>query len=140
VSFGSEPYLISIGDHCEITSGVKFITHDGGTWIFRADKNYEGSKFGPIKIHENCFIGLNSIILPGVEIGPGSIIGAGSVVTKRVPKNTVYAGNPAKYVCSTERYLEKCKYENPGDTGLNNHRSVTQKELLIKRFENFFDA
>jgi len=134
VNFGSEPYLISIGNHCEITSGVSFITHDGGTWIFRESKEFLGSKFGPIIIKDNCFIGINTIILPNIVIGPNSVVGAGSVVTKSIPANCVYAGNPAKYICETSNYLKKCK-ENIGNLGTNDHRSVTQKDLILERFK-----
>lgn len=51
-----------------------------------------------IKINNGAWIGMNSIILKGVEIGENSIIAAGSVVTKNVPPNTVVAGNPAKFI------------------------------------------
>jgi acetyltransferase-like isoleucine patch superfamily enzyme len=133
--FGSEPFLISIGDHCEITDGVFFITHDGGTWVFRENKKFLGSKFGQIKIHDNCFIGLNSIILPNVEVGPNSVIGAGSIVTKNVLANSVYAGNPARYICSIEEYLDKCINKNPGDMGINNWVADGHEERIIKMFE-----
>ena len=107
--FGSEPYLVSIGNNTEITYGVTFITHDGGTWIFRKSNEFTGNKFGPIIIKDNCMIGMKSILLPNVEIGPNSVVGAGSVVTKNVPPNTVYAGNPAKFICTTDEYLDKCR-------------------------------
>jgi len=138
VKFGSEPYLISIGNHCEITSGVQFITHDGATWVLRKDRQFLGSKFGPIIIHDNCFIGLNSLILPDVEIGPNSVVGAGSVVTKNIPENSIYAGNPARYICDYDEYLRKCKFENPGDTGLNDHRASVQKNEIIDMFKHRF--
>ncbi|WP_321401362.1 DapH/DapD/GlmU-related protein [Maridesulfovibrio sp.] len=48
-----------------------------------------------IVVHDNCWIGANSIILPGVEIGEGSVIGAGSVVTKDIAPNCIAFGNPA---------------------------------------------
>ena len=51
-----------------------------------------------VKICENVWIGENAIILPGIEIGKNSIIGAGSVVTKNVPENCIVAGNPAKII------------------------------------------
>ena len=47
-------------------------------------------------IGNQCFIGMNSIILPGVKIGNNVIVGAGAVVTKDIPSNTIVAGNPAK--------------------------------------------
>lgn len=112
-SFGSEPYLIRIGNHCEITSGVRFITHDGATWIFREKSNWNNqlNRFGRIIINDNCFIGINTIILPNVSIGPNSIVGAGSVVTKDIPANSVAAGNPSKIICDIDIYLQKCTNE-----------------------------
>lgn len=53
-----------------------------------------------ILLKEGCWIGANSIILAGVTIGENAVIGAGSVVTKNVPQNVVYAGNPAKFIKS----------------------------------------
>ena len=100
-SFGSEPYLIEIGNHVTITSGVSFINHDGGTFVFRDQERYrEVIKYGRITIHDNCFIGFGAIIMPGVEIGPNSVIAAGSVVTKSVPPNSVFGGVPAKIIIS----------------------------------------
>ena len=60
--------------------------------------NYFDISESPVIIHDDVWIGCNCVILKGVEIGAGSIIGAGSVVTKDVPPNTMVAGNPAKVV------------------------------------------
>jgi len=49
-------------------------------------------------LKKRAWIGINSTILPGVTIGENSIVGAGSVVTKDVPDNTIVAGNPAKFI------------------------------------------
>lgn len=112
--WGSEPYLISIGNHVELSSGVSFITHDGATWVFRNDERYKDViRYGKIIIHDNCFIGMHSTILPGVSIGPNSIVGAGSLVRKNVEPNSVYAGVPAKRICSINEYAEKCLRETP---------------------------
>jgi len=67
----------------------------------------DASVLGKVKIHESCHFGANAIILPGVEIGPRSIVGSGSVVIKDIPPNSVAAGNPAKVLCTMDEYLEK---------------------------------
>ncbi len=127
-NFGSEPYLIKIGNHCTISTGVSFVTHDGGAWIFR-DEIPDLNVFGKIEIKDNCFIGLNSIILPNVTIGPNSVVGAGSVVTKDVPPNTVVAGVPAKVISSTEKYKEKCLTQFKAQN-LKGSRETWKKQLI----------
>jgi len=108
VHFGSEPELISIGNNVWLTAGVRFITHDGSIHMLaRALNKKMNPKLGRITIKDNCFIGVGSIILPGVTIGPNSIVGAGSVVTKDVPENKVFAGNPAREICSLNKFIEK---------------------------------
>lgn len=105
-TFGSEPYLVQLGDNVEVTSGVRFITHDGGVWVGR--KQFpEIDVIAPIKVGSNVFIGINTIILPGVTIGDNVVIGAGSIVTRDVESNTVVAGVPAKIIKSTGQYLEE---------------------------------
>lgn len=108
-NFGSEPYLIEIGNHVTITNGVQFITHDGGVWVFRENKLPNADIVGKIKIENNCFVGTNTIILPNVVIGENSIVAAGSIVTKSVPKNSVVAGVPARVIKDTDEYYEGIK-------------------------------
>jgi len=104
LNFFSEPYLIEIGDNVIISGKVIFITHDGGVYLFQDEKPDIFGNFGKIKIGNNCFIGMGSIILQNVEIGDNCIIGAGSVVIESIPKNTVVIGNPAKVVFKTDIY------------------------------------
>lgn len=105
-SFGTEPYLIRIGNHCTITSGVRLVTHDGSCWVLR-DQLPNLQDFGPIVVEDNCFIGVNAIILPGVRIGTNSIVGAGSVVTRDVPSGVVVGGVPARVLMTIEDYRRK---------------------------------
>lgn len=111
-AFGTEPWLIEIGNRVTITLGVVFLTHDGASRLFRdqipGGSRY-GNRFGRILIQDNSFIGANSILLPGVKVGPNSIVGAGSVVNKDVPPNMVYAGVPAKPIMTLEEYIENYK-------------------------------
>jgi serine acetyltransferase len=72
---------------------------------------------------------MNSILLPGVRIGPNSIVGAGSVVTRDIPPDSVYAGNPARFICDTSTYLESCRLKNTGIIG-----SDEREEKLVKNF------
>lgn len=126
-SFGSEPYLIEIGNNVEVTNGVRFITHDGGAWIFR-EKDPTLDIFGKIKIGNNVFIGLNTIILPNVEIGDNVVIGAGSIVTRDIPTNTVVCGIPARVITNVEDYYQKLKKNDFQTKGYNKK----DKEIKIR--------
>ena len=98
------PQLISIGDNVCISSNVKIIAHDTSTeYVNRY------TKIGIVDIGDDVYIGHDSTILCNVRIGSNSIIGAGSVVTKDVTKGSIFAGNPAKFICTTEEYKEKHK-------------------------------
>lgn len=107
--FGTEPWLIRIGNNVRITKGVQFITHDGGLWTLRRmgliDK--EAVKYGAVRIGDNCNISWNVTIMPGVVIGKNCVIAAGAVVTKNVPPGTVWGGVPAKQIETIEEYHKK---------------------------------
>ena len=85
--------------------------------------------FGKIEIKDNCFIGINSIIMPNVTIGPNAVVGAGAVVTKDVPANTVVAGVPARVICSADEYKEKC-IRRWRELNLKGSRKMWEKQLM----------
>ena len=108
-TFGSEPYLVSIGRHVTISHAVDFITHDGGMRIARTE-HPNAYLYGRIKVEENCFIGAHCTLLLGAMVGAGSVIGAGSVVTGKIPEGVVAVGTPARPVKSVEEYVESKKH------------------------------
>lgn len=101
--FGTEPFLVSIGNRVTITSGVKILTHDGSTWLMRDDHGRR-QLFRRVIIGNDVFIGVNSIILPGISIGNNVIVAAGSVVTKSIPDDSIVGGNPAKVIGNFSEY------------------------------------
>ncbi len=129
--FGSEPWLITLGDNVHIVGGTSFINHDGGVLILR-DKYPTLEITKRIDIGDNVYIGLNSIIMPGVRIGNNVIIGAGSIVNKNIPDNSVYAGVPAKFIKTLEEYLSKVQEESLHI----GHLSATEKEIELKKIFN----
>lgn len=111
VFWSTEPWIITLGKNVHITNGVKFITHDGGTLLFRNEiPDLEITK--PITVGNDVYIGNDVIILPGVSIGNRVIIGAGSVVSRDIPDNSVAVGVPAKVIKTADDYLEKIKRES----------------------------
>jgi len=97
-------FLISIGDNCIVAPHVTFLAHDASTFGF-----IDGAKIGKITIHDNCFIGAHALLLPGISIGPNAIVGAGSVVTKTIPPDSICAGNPAKVIKKLSTHLDDIK-------------------------------
>lgn len=127
--FGSEPYLVEIGDHVEITGGCRLITHDGAVWTLRTQPELANiDKFGKITIGNNVFIGMNSTVLPGVTIGDNCIVGACSLVTKDIPSGEVWGGVPAHYISTLCEYRDKAVLKADYTKGL----SSAEKEKAIK--------
>ncbi len=111
-NFGSEPYLIKMGNNVRTASNVFFLTHAGGLSVLRyLYPEYKSiDLFEQIIIGNNVFIGRGVTIMPGVNVGDNVIIGANSTVTRGVLKsNSIYAGIPAKYICSIDEFKNKHK-------------------------------
>jgi len=106
----SHCWHIEIGDDVTFAPRVHILAHDTST------KNFlNHTKVAPVKIEDNVFIGAGAIILPGVTIGKNTIIGAGSIVSGKIEPDSVYAGNPARFICKLEDYLNKEKAKMHAD-------------------------
>jgi acetyltransferase-like isoleucine patch superfamily enzyme len=116
-SIGGEPFLITIGNHVQITDNVHFFTHGGG-WVFRKEIP-DMDFFGKIVIKDNVYIGSGAYIMPGITIESDVIVGARSVVTKSVPPGVIVAGNPAKIIGTLDDYKQKIIPFNMKTKGLN---------------------
>lgn len=134
-NWGSEPFLISIGNKVTIAAGSRLITHDGSLWLISDDA---GRRFHyrKISIGNNVFIGMNSIILPGVKIGDNVIVGAGAIVTKSIPSGKIVGGNPAKVIGDFEAFKKKALQNLPGEkemsTGTYKDRVLRAMDLTFK--------
>lgn len=100
---GTEPFLITIGDRVTVTHGVVFLTHDGAAGLVR-DARGRRYRYARITIGNDVFIGVNSLILPGVAIGNRVIVRAGAVVTRSVPEGSIVVGAPARIVGAYDAY------------------------------------
>lgn len=81
------------------------------------------------------YIGNNAKIMPGVTVGDNVLNAAGSIVTKSIPSNVVVAGNPARFICSIEDYIERNKKYNTDSKGLS---AEEKKRLLLSLEESKF--
>ncbi|WP_377519782.1 acyltransferase [Priestia megaterium] len=102
--------LINIEKNVTISKGVTLLVHDFSITqplIIKGEDIQGAVLLRPIYLKKGCFIGANSIILPGTCIGENVIVGAGSVVKGDIPDNVIIAGNPARVINTIENYGEK---------------------------------
>lgn len=138
-----------IGKYCSIASGVKFIlggNHDVSKFMTYPIKNklidgsVESCTKGVITIEEDVWIGSDAIILSGITIGKGSVIAAGSVVTKSFPAFSIIGGNPAKIIKyrfddDTILTLKDIDYSKIDQMFLKNNLNLLYEEMNINKAE-----
>ncbi len=134
-SFGSEPWMITVGNKVTITSGVVLLTHDGSTWLMN-DENGRRYLYRRVEIGNNVFIGVNSIIMPGVKIDDNVIVAAGSVVTKSVPSGVIIGGNPAKIIGNYDQYKKEVMENYVSDKDMD--KSLDYQRRIEKVIDNSF--
>lgn len=113
-NFGTEPFLITIGDRVTVSGYVTFVNHDGSGWLMR-DARGRRFTYRQIVIGNDVFIGSGTILMPGVSIGDRVVVGAGSVVTRSIPSGMVVAGNPARKISSYDEFEQRVLTDWPAD-------------------------
>ena len=103
--------LVFLHDNVWVASNVGFVTHDviHNMLNNRPESGEFVEKVGCIEVMNNVFIGSGTRILYNTRIGNNVIIGSDSLVNKDIPDNSVYAGVPARYICSFDEYVDKQK-------------------------------
>lgn len=124
-------WLIEIGNHVTFSNRVQLIAHDSSLFDF-----VHVTKLGKIVIDDYAFIGARSTILPGVHIGEGAIITAGSLVTKDVPPGEVWGGSPAKKIAM--RCDIESKFTDPNNVIVDNAAPNQQETILEALQDNRF--
>lgn len=97
--------MITVEDSVSIASGTRLLCHQRDFTDYRVGDDYMklGYIVKPIILKKGCLVGMESMVMPGVTIGEGAIVGAGSLVTHDIPAWTIATGRPAKVV----RVIEK---------------------------------
>jgi acetyltransferase-like isoleucine patch superfamily enzyme len=108
------PECITIHDNVDLGPCVIIVAHDSSYKCVSSNNNLVTKK---VIIEQNVYIGAGSVILPGVRIGHHSLIGAGSVVSRDIPPNSVAFGNPARVQCTTDEWLSKKNAEAGAQNG-----------------------
>ena len=101
------PHLLTIGQHVKVASGAIILAHDFSRSVCMDAYGVNIGDAGETRVGDNVFIGMNAILLMGCKVGDNSIVGAGAVVSGEFPPDSVIGGNPAKVICTLQRYREK---------------------------------
>lgn len=102
-------YLTAIGKNVWITDGCRLLCHDASVIMLNIRDASHLDRVAPISLGDHVFLGNRTTILPGVTVGSHVIVGAGSVVTRDIPDGEVWAGNPARRICTTQSYRERLR-------------------------------
>lgn len=103
------PELVELEEYSSLSRGCVILAHWMTTEFLR--EKIGGPFFGKVHIGRGVLLGVKVIVLPGVTIGEGSIIGAGSVVTKDIPPYVIAAGNPARVIKTIEEFKRSTKID-----------------------------
>lgn len=122
----TRPSLISIGDNCYFNKNITILTHDWVTNVFLNSNREFINSSGRVTIGNNVSFGQNVMILKGVTIGDNCFIGAGSIVTKDIPANSIAVGTPCRVVMTLEEYYQK-RLQKSEEEALDYARSIQER-------------
>ena len=130
------PNFVIVEDGASVAGNDYFLAHNKPLDYHKCCSE---SFVAPVIVHKNAWVAVNVTVLPGVEIGEGAIVSAGSVVIKDIPSNSVVRGNPAEVVCSYKDYrrLRLMKKFYPQEMAPVMGSSVS-KELVEYMWEDFY--
>ena len=134
----TRPSLITIGNNVDFNMNFQILTHDYTTHVFIHKYGEFINSSGRVKIGNNIYFGTDCIVLKGVEIGDNCIIGAGSIVSKSIPSNSVAVGRPAKVICTIDEFYEKRKQECI-DEAFEYANSIIERYNREPSYEDFFE-
>lgn len=103
----TRPSLITIGSNCSFNENFTLLTHDFVTRVFRNTGRQFVNSSGRVTIGNNVSFGQNVMVLKGVTIGDNCFIGAGSIVSRDIPANSIAVGSPCKVIMSLEEYYQR---------------------------------
>ena len=133
--------LIKIGNNVHIASKVNFVTHDVSHVMLNAKPDLKDGEFqeriGCIEIQDNVFVGAGTTILYNVRIGSNVVIGAGSLVNKDIPSNSVVAGVPARIIESFEEFINKRKDEMLYPLEMAPRKEAISDEVVVWCWKHF---
>ena len=140
----TDPQYVKIGNNVQL-SNCSIFGHDGSISCLNLAFDKTLDRVGKVDIRDNVYIGHGAIILPGVTIGPNAIVGAGSVVAKTIPPNSIAVGNPAKIIGQVDALVERLEVSTKelpwydlikqrGVAGFDPVLEPVLKELRVKHF------
>lgn len=122
----TRPSLVSIGSNVDINTYFQILTHDYATKVFTNKYGDFVSSSGKVVIGNNIYFGTNVTVLKGVTIGDNCVIGAGSIVTKSIPANSVATGVPCRVICTLDDYYNARKSKMLGEA-VEYAKSITER-------------
>ena len=140
----TDPAYVLIGSGC-VLSDCTLIGHDAVVHVLEGVYGRKMDSVGKIVINDNCFIGHGAIVMPGVTVGPNSVVAAGAVVTRDVPPGAVVGGVPARVLCSLDALVARVESRSKGypwhhliEQRVGSFDPALEPELVGLRVQHFF--